>query len=146
MVLRSYSDANELHEIVFLLGYSYQKMSKKHPCKVFMGLAWKGWVLEHFWKSHSWPIFDIFLKMSPKLIPLYSDVKFYLYNVTLLLKSVKNTIITPCYDFIVKFQKIDLTDLFGPYRKKDAPYISSNGLETLIKPPFIKNNLVQDIY
>jgi len=84
--------------------------------------------------------------MSPKLIPLYSDVKYYLYIVTLLLKSVKNTIFTPCYDFIVKFQKNDLTDLFGPHRKKDAPYISSNSLETLIIPPFIKNNLVQDIY
>ena len=84
--------------------------------------------------------------MAPKLIPLYSNVISYLHNVTLVLKSVKTIIITPCYDFIVKIQKIDLTDLFGPYRKKDAPYISSNSLETLIKPPFIKNNLVQDIY
>ena len=70
----------------------------------------------------------------------------YLYNVTLVLKSVKNTIITPSYYFIVKLQKIDLTDLFGPYRKKGAPDISSNSLETLIKPPFIENNSVQDIY
>ena len=84
--------------------------------------------------------------MSLKLFPLYSNVKCYFNNVTLVLKNVETSIITPCYDFIVKFQKIDLTDLFGPYRKKDAPYISSNSLETLIKPPFIKNNLVQDIY
>ena len=146
MVPRWNSGVVEDHKMVLLLGYFDQKMSKKHPCKVFMGLAWKGWVLEHFWKSHSWPIFDIFLKMSPKLIPLYSDVKFYLYNVTLLLKSVKNTIITPCYDFIVKFQKIDLTDLFGPYRKRDEPYISSISLKMLMKRLSIKNNLVKVIY
>ena len=56
--------------IVLLLGYFYQKMPYKHPCKVFMGLAWKGWFLEHFWKSDFWPIFDIFLKMTLKFIPL----------------------------------------------------------------------------
>ena len=146
MVPRRNSGRDEGRKKELLLGYFNQKMSVKHSCKVFMGPAWKGWVLEHFWKSHFCPIFDIFIKMSLKLIPLYSNDMCYLYNVTLVLKSVKITIITTCYDFIVKFQKIDLTDLFGPYRKKDAPYISSNGLETLIKPPFIKNNLVQDIY
>ena len=70
----------------------------------------------------------------------------YLYNVTLVLKSVKITIITTCYDFIVKFQKIDLTDLYGSYRKRDEPYISSNSLKMLLKRPSIKNNLVQVIY
>ena len=66
----------------------------------------------------------------------------YLKYVTLVLKSVKITIITPCYDFIVKFQKIDLTDLYGPYRKRDGPYINSYGLKMLLKCPSIKNNLV----
>ena len=84
--------------------------------------------------------------MSPKLIPLYSNVTCYLYNVTSVLKSVKITIVTPCYDLIVKFQKIDLTDLFGPYSKRDEPYISSNCLKMLMKCPSIKNNLVEDIY
>ena len=142
MVPRWNSGADELHKIVLLLGYFYPKMSKKHPCKVFMGPAWKGWVLEHFWKSHFCPIFDIFIKMSLKLIPLYSNDMCYLYNVTLVLKSVKITIITTCYDFIVKFQKIDLTDLFGSYRKKDEPCISFGSLEMLMKHPSIKNNSV----
>ena len=84
--------------------------------------------------------------MSLKLIPLYSNDMCYLYNVTLVLKSVKITIITTCYDFIVKFQKIDLTDLYGSYRKRDEPYISSNSLKMLLKRPSIKNNLVQVIY
>ena len=37
MVLRSDSDANELHEIVFLLGYSYRKMPRKHSGEHFIG-------------------------------------------------------------------------------------------------------------
>ena len=80
--------------------------------------------------------------MSPKLIPLYSNDICYLYNVTLVLNSVKIAIITLCYDFIVKFQKIDLTDLFGPYRKRDEPYISPYSLKMLMKPSFIENYLV----
>ena len=83
--------------------------------------------------------------MSPKLIPLYSNIICYLYNVTSVLKSVKITIFTPSYDLIVKFEKIGLTALFGPYRKKDEPYIGSNSLKMFIRRPFTKNNVVYGI-
>ena len=139
MVPRWNIDADEGHKILLLLNDSYQKMSKKHSCKVLMGLAWNGWVLEHFWKSDFWPIFDIFLKMSLKLIPLHWNLKCNFVGITLCLRNVKITIIMPYYDFIVKVWNMDLADLFGPYRKRDEPYICSNGLELLIVRLFMIN-------
>ena len=85
-------------------------MSPKHSSEVFIGLASKGWVLEHFWKSHFWPIFDIFLKMSLKLTPLHLDFIFNFDNMILAIVNVKIPIIMPCYDFIVKFRNFDLAD------------------------------------
>ena len=42
MVLSLNSDVNDLCEIVFSLGYLYQKMSEEHNGEVFIGLASKG--------------------------------------------------------------------------------------------------------
>ena len=39
MVLGPYSVGYDLHEIVSLLAYFYQKMTEKHSRKVFIGLA-----------------------------------------------------------------------------------------------------------
>ena len=65
---------------------------------------------------------------------------------TVVIINVKIPIIMPCYDFIIKFQNFDLTDLFGPYRKRDEPYISSISLKMQMKRLSIKNNLVKVIY
>ena len=53
--------------------------------------------------------------------------------------------IMPCYGFFVKFQFFDLANWFGPYRKKDEPYIGSNSLKMFIRRPFTKNNVVYGI-
>ena len=69
------------------------------------------------------------LKMSLKLIPLHWNLICNFDDIILLLKNEKITIIMPFYDFIVKFRNFDLADLFEPYRKRDEPYVSSNGLK-----------------
>ena len=51
----------------------------------------------------------------------------------------------PYYDFIVKVWNMDLADLFGPYRKRDEPYIGSNSLKMFIVRPFILRDLVLSI-
>ena len=80
--------------------------------------------------------------MSLKLIPLHLDFIFNFDNMILAIVNVKIPIIMPCYDFIVKFQNFDLTDLFGPYGKGDERYISSISLKMLMTRPSMKNNLV----
>ena len=45
----------------------------------------------------------------------------------------------PFYDFIVKFQNLDLEDLFTPYGKRDESQIDSDGLELSIVSPYIVN-------
>ena len=45
----------------------------------------------------------------------------------------------PFYDFIVKFQNLDLEDLFPPYGKKDESQVDSDGVELSIVSPCIVN-------
>ena len=125
--------------------YFYRKMSRKHSCEVFSRLKWKGWVLEHFWKSRFWPILDIFLKMSLKFIPSQSDLILSMNDVTWALIDVKTNVIMPHYDWIVKFQNWDLGDFFTSYWKRDEPYIGSNSLKMFIVSPFIIYDLVLSI-
>ena len=145
MVPRPNSGADEDHKIQGPLVKLYQKMTEKHSCDNFTGLAWKDWVLEHFWKFHFWPILDIFLKMSLKFFPLQSDLILSMNDVTWVLIDVKMNVIMAHYDWIVKCQNSDLEDFFASYLKRDEPNIGSNSLKMLIKRPFVKNNVVQDI-
>ena len=145
MVLGANRVRYEVRKIVLSLGYFYRKTSGKHSCGVFSRLKWKGWVLEPFWKSHFWPILDIFLKMSLKFFPLQSDLILSMNDVTWVLIDVKMNVIMAHYDWIVKCQNSDLEDFFASYLKRDEPNIGSNSLKMLIKRPLVKNNVVPDI-
>ena len=57
----------------------------------------------------------------------------------------KIIVFMPFYDFIVKFQKLDLVDLFSPYWKRDESEIDSDGLKTSIAAPLIVSEWVEDI-
>jgi len=52
----------------------------------------------------------------------------------------------PFYDFIVKFQKLDLVDLLTLYWKKDESQIASDGLKLSIASPFSLSEIVRGIY
>ena len=68
MVLRSNSDANDLHEIVFFLAYFDQKMTLKYTCKVFIVLGFKELSSRAFLKKSLLVDFQLFLKISVKSI------------------------------------------------------------------------------
>ena len=51
----------------------------------------------------------------------------------------------PFYDFIVKFQKLDLVDLFTLFWKKDESQIDFDVLKTLVVTLLIVSEWVKDI-
>ena len=70
--------------------------------------------------------------MSLKFIPLQPDHVFNFNDVTQVRIYAKITVFMPFYDFIVKFQKLDLVDLSALYWKKDESQIDSDGLKMSI--------------
>ena len=68
------------HNIIFLLGYFYQKMFEEHFCKVFMGLPWKGWFLEHFWKSYFWPLRNFIDRIFEQSIDSMISTWFWIHS------------------------------------------------------------------
>ena len=70
-----------------------------------------------------------FLKKSLNFILSQPNLVFGFNIVSSVLPDQQIIIIMPCYDFIVKFQNLDLKGLFRPSKKRDEPDIGLNGLK-----------------
>ena len=65
------------------------------------------------------------------------------FNKVILVRiNTKITVFIPFYDFIVKFQILDLVDLFTPYWKRDESQIDSEGLKMSIEGALIVSEWV----
>ena len=67
---------------------------------------------------------------------------FNLNKVILVRINTQITVFIPFYDFIVKFQILDLVDLYTPYWKRDESQIDSEGLKMSIEGALIVSEWV----
>ena len=109
------SVANEYCQKASKLHNSYLKMPQKHSYQVFIGVEWKGWILEHFEKFHFW-----------RILAILWDFMFDSSIVSLVLLDSKFAVIMLCYDFIVINVTPNLEGLLRLFLKRDEPKIISN--------------------